>query len=521
MPKHTLMAHQKEGVKFLKKVNGVGALLWDPGVGKTGATAAYFDHLAKKYGEVRVLVVAPLTAADTWVLQPQDFMDSAVKARMLEGRVVDQMTQLRQGRKWDTVPWTSIMSNHRGAGVSGNRVTILSMSAGGVSSYCDSRPKTVQMLQAVRKYAPHVIVMDESHIIKAPNSNISMAMYQIGQLAKHRIILTGTVNPKDLLDCYGQWRFLAPWTFSEQYGAKFTKKPHKMTMSQAASIRPWTWDQFKKRFGTDTGYKGKATKPVYDGTESILYQRVAERAHNVRKEDALDLPPVTDIDVHIRLDAHEQRLYDEMLSDLAAMLANGEMIEAPNALAKIMKLRQITAGFIRDTETEQVHAIGNTKQRAVAEVVNVRLHGEQRIVVFAYFKSECAALANMLKAKGRTVEVITGDTKKNERLAIRQRFADVSGNPEQIVLVAQQRTMSVSVNELVTAQNAVYASMSERRDDWVQSRGRLDRNGQVGQHVTFWNVYAPDTVDEVMLTTHKHRGNLEKALLDYIKSASK
>src|SRR5690242_3001304 len=149
MPKHTLMAHQKEGLKFLKKVNGVGALLWDPGVGKTGTTAAYFDHLASKYGELRVLVVAPLTAADTWVLQPKMFMDSAVKARMLEGRVADQLNMLRQARKWDTVPWTSIHDNHRGAGVSGNRVTILSMSAGGVSSYCDARPKTVQMLQAV------------------------------------------------------------------------------------------------------------------------------------------------------------------------------------------------------------------------------------------------------------------------------------------------------------------------------------------------------------------------------------
>jgi SNF2 family DNA or RNA helicase len=519
--KYTLMAHQVEGVKFLKRVNGVGALLWDPGVGKTGATAAYLDHLVTKYGgELRVLVVAPLTAADTWVLQPHLFMDAAVKSRMLEGRVADQLVMMRQARNWTTVPWTSIHGNH--GGVSGNRVTILSMSAGGVSSYCDSRPKAVEFLQAVRKYAPHMIVMDESHIIKADNSNISKAMYQIGQIAPHRIILTGTVNPKDMLDCYGQWRFLAPWTFSEQFGADFTKKPHKMTVSQIASIRPWSWDQFKTRYSTQTGYKGKSTKPVEDDySKSDLYKRVAERSHNVRKEDALDLPPVTDIDVHIRLDAHEQRLYDEMLSDLAAMLANGELVEAPNALAKIMKLRQITAGFIRDTETEVVHAIGRTKQRAVAEIVNVRLHGEQRIVVFAYFKSECAALADMLRQKGRTVEVITGETKKNDRLAIRQRFADVSGNPEQVVLVAQQRTMSVSVNELVTAQNAVYASMSERRDDWVQSRGRLDRKGQVGQHVTFWNVYAPDTVDEVMLTTHKRRGNMEKALLDYIKSVSK
>lgn len=82
----------------------------------------------------------------------------------------------------------------------------------------------------------------------------------------------------------------------------------------------------------------------------------------------------------------------------------------------------------------------------------------------------------------------------------------------------QARTMSLSVNELVTAQNAVFASLSERRNDWVQARDRLDRNGQKGSHVTFWNVYAPGTVDEVMLDRHKDRGDLEKALLDHIRA---
>lgn len=49
----------------------------------------------------------------------------------------------------------------------------------------------------------------------------------------------------------------------------------------------------------------------------------------------------------------------------------------------------------------------------------------------------------------------------------------------------------------------------------MQSRGRLDRKGQRSP-VTFWNVYAPDTVGEVMLETHKTKGDMEKAMLDHI-----
>jgi hypothetical protein len=436
---------------------------------------------------------------------------------MMQGTVVSILTKIRQARDWAAVPTMPIQTNH--VGVSRNKVTILSMSAGAVSSFCDQRPKTVKMLQAIRKYAPHVIVMDESHMIKAHGSNISKAMYQIGQLAPHRIILTGTVNPHSSLDCYGQWRFLAPWTFSDQADEPFVKTPLKMTRMQMASVRPWSWGKFQGLYAEMGGYKGKAVMGVNPRTIKDLRNRVAERSMVVRKEDALDLPPTTDIDIHVTLSPKEIRAYQQMRDELAAEMADGSLLEAPNALAKIMKLRQITAGFARDTDTGTVYRIGESKEKAVCEVVSVQLAAEDRVVVFAYFRSECAALADRLRKMGEHVEVITGETKAKDRLAIRQRFGDVSRNPQRTVLVAQARTMSISVNELVTAQHAVYASMSERRDDWVQSRGRLDRKGQTAP-VTFWNCFVPgETVDQIMLDRHKDRGNLEKALLDHIRAA--
>ena len=518
MPKYTLMQHQAEGVKFLDSVDGIGALLYEPGVGKTGTTLSWIDRLADKQGEVRVLVVAPLTAADTWVLQAPMFMDSPVKARLMQGPTLTIMAKIAQAKTWAGVPEAAIKADHPGARsqqLNGNRVTILSMSAGAVSSYCTERTKTVRMLQAIRKYAPHVIVVDESHIIKSANANISKAMYQIGQVAPHRIILTGTVNPHSPLDVYGQWRFLAPWTFSDQRDEAFTQTPLKMTKVQQASVRPWSWGRFRDRYSVPGGFKGKGIGGYQNLTE--LNDRIAERSHVVRKEDALDLPPVTDVDVHVALSPREMRAYKEMAEDLAAQMDDGSLLEAPNALAKMMKLRQIAAGFVKDTTTDEVHVVGDSLRKAVKEVCEVTLAGEQRLVVFAYFRSECALLADALRSRGTTVEMITGSTPASERLAIRQRFGDVSRNPGRTILVAQARTMSLSVNELVTAQNAVFASMSERRDDWVQARGRLDRNGQTGSHVTFWNCYSPGLIGNVMLDRHKDRGDLETALLDHIR----
>lgn len=518
MPEYTLMEHQTEAVKFLDSVDGIGALLFDPGVGKTGSTLAWVDQLAQRQGEVRVLVVAPLTAADTWVLQAPPFMDSAVKARMLQGSTVQIMNKIAVSGNWSSVVPAPISADHPGttsAALNGQKVTILSMSAGAISTYCSERTKTVRMLRAIRKYNPHVIVVDESHIIKSATANISKAMYQIGQLAPHRIILTGTVNPLSPLDVYGQWRFLAPWTFSDEYGKGYTEEPLKMTEAQKKQVRPWAWGRFRDRYSVPGGFKGKGIGGYQNLSD--LNDRVAERSMVVRKEDALDLPPVTDVDVHVTLSSKEAKAYKQMAEDLVAEMEDGSMVEAVNALAKMMKLRQVAAGFVKDSDTGEVHVVGDSLRKAVKEVVEVTLAGEQRVVVFAYFRSECKMIADSMRKKGVTVELITGETPAKERLAIRKRFGDVSGNPQRTILVAQQRTMSLSVNELVTAQNAVYASMSERRDDWVQSRGRLDRNGQKGQAVTFWNCYSPGLIGDIMLQRHKDRGDLETALLDHIK----
>ena len=522
MAEFKLMQHQTDGVAFLESVDGIGALLWEPGVGKTGATAAWIDKLAERQREVRVLVVAPLTAADTWVLQPPSFMESVVKARMLQGKTTDILYQISKSANWASVPDTKIKADHTSGSNFHSRVTILSISAGALSSFCKERTATVRALRAIRQYKPHVIVVDESHIIKSATSNISKALYQIGQLAPHRIILTGTVNPLSPLDCYGQWRFLAPWTFSDQYKEPWTKTPLRMNKAQKMSIRPWPWGRFSDRYGSKGGYKGKAITGVNEFMIDELHDRVAERSMVVTKDDALDLPPTQDIDVHVTLNAKEARAYQEMADDLAAQMEDGSLLEAVNALAKIMKLRQIAAGFVKDTDTGTVHIVGDSLRKAMLEVATVQLAGEKRIVMSGYFKSECALLADALRKAepGTTVEVITGATSAKNRLDIRQRFGDVSGNPGRMILVAQARTMSLSVNELITASHMINGSPSERRDDWVQLRGRLHRNGQT-KPVTYWNCFTPGMIGNIMLDKHKDRGNLEKALLDHVRAVAR
>lgn len=88
-----------------------------------------------------------------------------------------------------------------------------------------------------------------------------------------------------------------------------------------------------------------------------------------------------------------------------------------------------------------------------------------------------------------------------------------------MVIVAQIKTLSLAVNELVTANHAIFASMSQRRDEYIQARDRLDRIGQT-RPVTFWHALVPSSVDHVILKSHTERTNLEDAMLKHIHEES-
>lgn len=139
------------------------------------------------------------------------------------------------------------------------------------------------------------------------------------------------------------------------------------------------------------------------------------------------------------------------------------------------------------------------------------------MVVFCQFTHEINALREKLKLKGTRVDVITGKTPGPVRTAIRKRFG--SDSKERIIILAQVSTLSLAVNELVTASHAVYGSMTLQRADYTQSKDRLDRMGQT-RPVTFWHVEAAGSIDEVIRQSHDDGTDLEKAVLNHIKQVS-
>lgn len=537
----TRYAHQNKGLRRLLHQKGIGMLLFDPGLGKTATVIDYASVLALKLPsqEARVLVVCPLCAVDTWGSQMERWTADGVHfyAEALNGSILEKCEALasrggqpfpkpltdkrgkgmgpRQRARWMRDKDTRHLNNHLALsinvspgcdpaagpdGVPKRRIVLCTLNLDALSRRDKVGSKTVAdlMLEAVKRFNPDLVVVDESHLIKGTSSNASRLLARIGKQVPRRVALTGTAMPQSPLDIYAQMRFVDPNVFS---------------IDRNGATKPMNRQEFEHRYGVLGGWMGKQVVGYKHLDE--LKAKLRKVAVVAQKEDALDLPPTSDVTITVHLSPREQRAYAEAKSKaMQVNLDEQGTATIMSKLTQVLRLRQITSGHIMSDDNEVI-TLGTSKVDAAASLIHDTLAGEKRVVVFANFRHELMQLKEKLKAKGTKVLFVDGSVSHSERMAIRKLFG--SNSKERLVLVAQTSTMSTAVNELVTASHCVYFSLPLRRDELVQSRDRLNRLGQT-RPVTYWYLEVPHTVDGVIRRSHEQRTNLEQELLEHIQT---
>lgn len=435
------------GLRRAIETRGKVALLFDPGLGKSATVIDYASLLALKLREpeVRVLVVCPLVAVDTWVDQTQKFVSPLVNywAEALGGSIIQRAEAMaaRGGNPYTkpiggkkpvralrgagartlhiqrSLTWAAsnqdrhtpmdILEGPEALGLKRPRVIIEVINLDTLSSRARVGSQTMAdvLVDAVRRYNPHLLVCDESHRLKSPGGNASKLTARLAKFIPRRVLLTGTVMPSGPLDVYAQWRTLDPYAFGEQ-------KPN-------GEVRPANFGTFKSRYAIMGGWMGKEV--IGYKNLDFMQQIMAKNSAVARKEDALDLPPVTDVTIPVELSPKEKAAYADMKSDLRVQLSSGLYTTATSRLTMALRLRQITSGHLPD-DNHQVRIIGQSKVATATSLINDTLLGEKRVVVFSFFKAELAMLAQALALKGTEIMAISGDTKDQERIRLRRRF---------------------------------------------------------------------------------------------------
>ncbi len=325
------------------------------------------------------------------------------------------------------------------------------------------------------------VVCDESHRIKSPGGKASRWAQRLGAITRRRLCLTGTPMPHSPLDLYGQFRFLAPSVFGTSF-ARFRAK-YAITNPQFPSqVRAWI-------------------------NQIDLQERFHSRAFVCRSEDVLDLPGELDVIRYCALEPKSRRVYDDLERELIAEVDAGT-VNVANALAKLLRLQQITSGYVGGADNfgeRWIQDLGSEKRSLMADVLE---DAGEPVVVFCRFQRDLDAV----QAATQSLDLRYGELSGRRRDAIDDYACMASG-----VDVAGVQIQAGGVGiDLTRAALGVYYSLGFSLGDYLQSRARLHRPGQT-RPVRFLHFVAEGTVDEAVYRALEKRQEVVQEVLSTIK----
>ena len=333
----------------------------------------------------------------------------------------------------------------------------------------------------IAAWAPDLIVCDEAHKIKSHSTAVSKAMHRLGARASYRLLLTGTPITNRTIDIFSEYKFLAPQVFGNSF---------------------YSW---RNRYFDLVGY-GNHTPVLKKSMEPELTQKMHSIAYRVTKADCLDLPATTDIIRYVDLEPTAAKLYRNLVQNSYTELGQSE-VTAANILARLLRLSQLTGGFLGGDDDSRPQSVSKAKLDALADIIEEAQNEGRKLVVIARFLPELAAIKTLLEKQGIKYSAISGETKDRTE-QVRQFQED----PSVTVFVGQIATAGLGVT-LTAASTMVFYSTDYSMSNHEQARARIHRVGQQ-ENCSYIYLVAKGTIDEKVLKALHDKADLAKALID-------
>ncbi len=432
------------------------------GCGKT-LTAIATMGAAYQMGAVdRVLIIAPTSVCAVWPREFDEAADFPVTCRTLLG---DKRARLKS---------ISDLEKYRYPKLKVAVINFESVWREGV-------------FEALKEFNADMIICDESQRIKTHNAQQSKAIHELGDAAKYKLILSGTPVQNDAIDIWSQYRFLDRTVFGDSYYA------------------------FRGRYAIMGGFNNKKIVGYKD--LDGLVRKEHSIAFRITKEEAIDLPEQTFETRQIEMTKKERNLYDTLRRDSYAELANGGQVTATTVLTKLLRLQQLTGGFLVQDDAERPEQVSTAKLDALKDIILDYVIGAGRkLVVFARFIAEVKAvikLAEETLPTGKKSVSIYGDIKNEDRGPLVQQFQT---DPDTLLYIGQIDTAGTGIT-LTAADTCVYYSKNFNYATYEQSLSRIHRIGQRNT-CTYIDLMVANSVDETITVALRKKEDLAKTVVD-------
>jgi len=410
----------------------------------------------------RVLIVAPTSVVAVWPKEFQEFADFRYTCRTLLGDKAHRLRELSDLQKFPFQAMKVAVINYESTWREG-------------------------IFEALQEYDADLIICDESQRIKTHDAEQSKALHKLGDQARYKLILSGTPVQNNAIDIYSQYRFLDSTIFGENFY------------------------KFRNRYAVMGGFNRKQIVGYKD--LDGLIKKEHSIAFRITKNEAIDLPEQTFETRRVHFSKKEQDLYNRIKRDSYAELDSGGQITATTVLTKLLRLQQLTGGFLVKDDASKPEQVSRAKLDALSDIIEDYVIGSgKKLVIFARFIAEVKAIIDLvtkLLPRGMKQVAIYGDIKKEDRGDIVKQFQE---DPSTTVFIGQIDTAGTGIT-LTAADTCVYYSKNFNYATYSQSLSRIHRIGQ-RNICTYIDLEVDKTIDELISQSLAKKEDMAKTVVD-------
>lgn len=357
-------------------------------------------------------------------------------------------------------------------------------------------------------------IVDESSRIKTHNSKRTERVLSLSPHTKIRRILSGKPATNSPGDLFSQFEFLESGllgtTSYRSFFARYAELiPETSALYKAAKERAKSAFANPQIVARDS--KGM---PKYRNLDK-LQALIAPHSFRVMKAECLDLPPKVYQVRYFELDAAQMRIYTKLEDELRVQLEeDGEELTV-TALARIVKLQQVTSGFVNiEAAPALIPGTKNPRLALLEEVIEDV--GHEPFIIWARFTEEIRQICDLLRSLDVPFVQYTGATKDAERIAA----IDALQNGRARAFVANPQAGGIGLT-LTAAKSAIYYSNDYNLDTRSQSEDRNHRKGTTGDKILYVDLCASGTIDETIALALQRKNNMAAAIVGDLKKGKK
>lgn len=286
-----------------------------------------------------------------------------------------------------------------------------------------------------------LVILDEGSMFRNSRTKMYQVLAKFLQPRHWLWVLSGRPCPNGPMDAWALARLVSP-----NRVPKFVTRWQDETMRK---VGMWKW-------------------VPREGSTQRMYEAL-QPAIRYKKEDCLDLPPITFSDRKVELSDMQQAYYNMMKSKLV-MYAAQHQITAVNAAILLGKLLQICAGSVK---TDDGTYIGLDVAPRLAVLDELIEQAAAKVIVLVPYTGALRQVAEHI-GKSYPVEIVDGSTSRTKRAEIFRAFQD-HASPH--VIAAHPKPVSHGLN-LTRAATTVWFSPMHSLDVYDQVNERMARPGQ-------------------------------------------